>query len=176
MKSKLLRWIPLVTAAVLVGLDQLFKQLILTHLKPVSSISVIPHFLNLTYVENRGAAFGILQGQTIILVFVVAIFLAAILYFLISGKIRSTFLIWTLSLILAGGVGNLIDRISRGYVVDYLDIGPLFSFPVFNFADCCVVVGAIMLIIYMLFLDGKKDKKEISKEENSGTDSTDSAT
>ena len=71
---------------------------------------------------------------------------------------------WCVALIIAGGIGNLIDRILRGFVVDYLDISPLFNFPVFNLADCCVVIGTFLLMLYLFCLEGRQTKKNQAKD------------
>ncbi|MEG1621591.1 MAG: signal peptidase II, partial [Oscillospiraceae bacterium] len=76
-------------------------------------------------------------------------------------RINNKFMIFSSSLIIGGGIGNLIDRVLYGYVVDFIDIGPLFSFPVFNFADSCIVVGTALFVIYLMFFDDKTKKKEI---------------
>lgn len=147
------KYIALFSAAVLVLIDQLIKLWVLASLKPVGSITVISNLFDLTYVENPGAAFGILKGETVFLsVIVTAVLLVAVIA-LLSGKITSKFLIWSIALVIAGGFGNLIDRVARGFVVDYLDFSALFGFPVFNFADCCVVLGTIMILIHMLILE-----------------------
>lgn len=144
-------------SGLLIVADQLIKIWILGNLAGQPSILVIPHLLQLTYVENRGAAFGVLQGRTWLLSAMTAVVLIVILVLLLSGKIRNKLAVWSLGLIIAGGAGNLIDRIMRGFVVDYLDISPLFSFPVFNLADCCVVIGTFALMFYLLRAeDGKK--------------------
>ncbi|MCI8649218.1 MAG: signal peptidase II [Anaerotruncus sp.] len=142
-------------AAVLVGVDQWLKIWALEHLAGQASVPLVPHLLQLTYVENRGAAFGVFQGKVEILSILTGAVLVAILIALLLGKFRHNLLLISVGLILAGGFGNLIDRLFRGFVVDYLDISPLFSFPVFNFADCCVVIGTFLMLIYLLFLEGK---------------------
>lgn len=157
------KFIALFTAAALVLVDQLIKLWALASLAPVGQIEVIPNLFNFTYIENRGAAFGILQGRTGFLSIVVALVLIAAIIALLSGKITSKFLTWSFSLVIAGSFGNLIDRVLRGFVVDYLDFSALFGFPVFNFADCCVVVGTIMILIYMLILDRPKPAADQTK-------------
>lgn len=148
--------IVLAVTALLVVADQLMKLWVLDNLAGNPSRLVIPHLLQLTYVENRGAAFGILQGRIGILSIVTLAVVIVLLILLIRGKFSKTKLVtWCIALIIAGGLGNLIDRVVRGFVVDYLDISPLFTFPVFNLADCCVVIGTLLLMFYLLFLEGK---------------------
>ena len=148
------KYIALTVAALLVGLDQWIKAWAAAGL--TQRISVIPGLFYLTYLENTGAAFGIFQGQTLALAIVSMVILAALLFLLLSGKISHRLAIWGISLIVAGGVGNLIDRLARGFVIDYLDFSALFGFPIFNFADCLVVIGTGLVILYILFFDGKK--------------------
>jgi len=160
----------LISAVVLVAIDQLIKIWALGSLAPVRQIQVIPGFFSLTYIENRGAAFGILQGRIGFLSVVVILVLSAALFAILGGKIKASFLIWSLSLVIAGGAGNLIDRVLRGYVVDYLDFSALFGFPVFNFADCCVVIGTFLILIYILFLDRpqKEGLPQVPSSDESG--------
>ena len=150
--------IVLIVSALLVLADQLIKLWVLAALPGAPSVTLIPGLLQLTYVENRGAAFGIFQGRVGLLSIVTLAVIAVAVWLLVSGKIRHKLAMWSVALIVAGGLGNLIDRIFRAFVVDYLDVSPLFHFPVFNFADCCVVVGTILLAVWLLFLEGR-DKK-----------------
>lgn len=147
------KYIALAFSAVLVGVDQLLKAHMVEILPQNGRIEVVRGLFYLTYVENRGAAFGILQNLTGLLSLITAVVLMAALYYLLSGKVKSKFMIWSLSLVIAGGVGNLIDRVYRGYVVDYLDFSALFGFPVFNFADCCVVVGTVLILCGIVWSD-----------------------
>ena len=149
-----------VVAAVLVVIDQIIKKWAMDYLMGVGSVTVIPGFFNLTYVENRGAAFGIFQGNSRLLAIITAFAMLAILVAVYAGFIKEKFAVCTILIIVGGGVGNLIDRVIMGYVVDYLDFSAVFGFPVFNFADCCVVVGAVLLMIYMLIFDKKAEKEK----------------
>jgi len=155
----------LLSAAVLIIIDQVIKLWALAALAPPDgvSITVIPGLFLLTYVENPGAAFGILNGATGFLSITVSIVLIVAISAIVSGKIKDKFLIFAASLVIAGGAGNLIDRLWRGFVVDYLDFSALFGFPVFNFADCCVVTGTILILIYILFFD-EQHKESIAPE------------
>ena len=153
----------------LIAIDQIIKYWAVAQLLPVSRIPVIPEFFYFTYVRNFGAAFGILQGQRVLLTAVVILVILGGLYFILSGRAKERFVIWTVALVLAGGTGNLIDRMVRGYVIDYLDFGALFGFPVFNFADCCVVIGTFLLVIYTLKTDYAAHKRK-GLEESADTD------
>lgn len=150
--------IAILLAAVAVVIDQFLKVLVVNHLKPVGNITVMPKFLDFTYVENSGAAFGILKNQLWMLIAVTVLVSAVIMVFLFSYH-RHTFFSYAASvLIIAGGIGNMIDRIFYGYVVDYIHVS--FFSPVFNFADCCVTVGCVFLIIHVLFFADRKNKRE----------------
>lgn len=143
--------------AVMIAADQLIKVWALKQLSLIESIPLIQGVLHLTYVENRGAAFGMLQGKVGILLIVTGIFLAGMLIAILTGKIKDKFLIWSFSLVIAGGIGNLIDRAFRGFVVDYIDFR-LIHFPVFNLADCCVVVGIFFVLLYELILEPRRQQ------------------
>lgn len=143
-----------VMAVLLVIIDQATKLWAINNLKGKPAITVIPGFLDFSYLENTGAAFGIFKGHTIILGVVTAIILGIMLIMILSGKINNKFVVWTLALIIAGGIGNVIDRFRYDYVVDFIDVtwGILRNFPVFNFADICVTVGAVLIILYIAFV------------------------
>lgn len=117
--------------------------------------------INLSYCENTGAAFSIFKGQLLFLIIITSVFILLGIYLIASKRIKEPFLVISLSLIIAGGLGNLIDRIFRHFVIDYIEI-KLFRFAVFNFADCCVVIGAIILAVAYIFLEKKKDNKNES--------------
>lgn len=137
-------------AAVLIGLDQLVKYLVMTRIPLHGSVPFLPHVLELTYLQNRGAAFSLFSEHTWLLTLcslVMSVILALALWKrFFAHPIGRT----ALSLILAGAVGNLIDRAARGYVVDMFHT--LFmEFAVFNVADICLVVGCIIAAIYYIF-------------------------
>ena len=146
---------------ILVIVDQVIK-IIISNTIGVSgnSITLIPHVLKLTYLENTGAAFGMFSGRILligvdllIIFFVLKLLLDKKSELIKGNKVGLTF-------ILAGGIGNLIDRIFRGSVVDYLDITDLFDYPIFNFADICVVVGVILIIIVILISTVQRQERE----------------
>lgn len=141
--------------ALLIALDQIIKGWALNFLQYKGSISVIDNVFNLTYVENRGAAFGLFQNNQ--WVFIVVALIASIigLYFLHSNKISSKLGKLSVVLIIAGALGNLIDRIRLDYVVDYFDFVFIWNY-VFNLADCFIVVGTILLCIYVIISDNKQ--------------------
>lgn len=144
-----------IIVAILIGLDQIIKYWALNYLQDIESIPVINNIFNLTYVENRGAAFGMLQNNQTIFIVVAAIASCYGLYYLHTKKVNNIGKIGIL-LVISGAMGNLIDRIRLGFVVDYLDFHIIWSY-VFNLADCFVVVGTILLCIYII--TSEEDKK-----------------
>jgi len=144
----------LVCVAALVGIDQAIKLWAVQALAPVESITLIPHVLELRFVLNQGMAFSLLSGRQLFLILTTT---AALLLFRSRGKLlqQTAFI-----LVLAGGIGNLIDRVLNGEVVDY--INPLFiDFAVFNFADICVCVGVALWVLVILLeeVDDKPSKE-----------------
>lgn len=153
-----------ILAVVLILVDQLTKLLTRAHIEPGGSVPFLPHVLDLTYVKNTGAAFSILEEHTWLLTLFSAVIVLLIAWLLWKKFFTNRLGMFSAVLILAGGVGNLIDRAVFGYVTDM--IRTLFmQFPVFNVADCCITVGVVLLAIYVLFF-----YKEDKKEEEHGTD------
>lgn len=150
----------IVAGVLLVVLDQFFKLWVLSSLKPIGSYKIIESLFYLTYVENRGAAFGILQGHITLLSGLTFLVLVAVLALFFNGAFKGRVLQWSVIAGVSGGVGNLIDRVFRGYVVDYLDFSSLFGFPVFNFADILVVCGTLSVLLCILLYDDKKTARE----------------
>jgi len=138
----------------LIGLDQISKFLAVKYLVNIGSIPIIKDIFHLTYVENRGAAFGMFQNNQMI--FVVVALAACIfgLYYLYKKQLnllgKSAII-----LIIAGAIGNLIDRVRLGFVVDYFDFRIVWNY-VFNVADVFVVIGTILLCIYIIFFENDK--------------------
>lgn len=139
---------------ILVLIDQIIKYICVNSLQEIGSIPLIENVLHFTYVENRGAAFGIFQNaQVFFIVVTSAVLIGMVIYLKIKSPVQPV-LLTAITLIAAGAVGNLIDRIFRGYVVDFIDFR---VFPVFNIADIAVCCGAALLIIYILFLEKKEN-------------------
>ena len=156
--------VTLLIIALLTCVDQLIEMAVVKYLKPVGSVMVINGFFHLRYVENTGAIFGSMPSKTIILSILVFIIVLVSLFLLLSKKIKPGFIYCCLVLVIAGGIGNLIDRVFRGFVVDYLE--PLFvNFAIFNFADCLVTVGAFSMMGYLIF-DIFKDFRKAKNEEH----------
>ena len=143
----------LISVLVLIVLDQITKIAVYANLRPIGRIPLIDGVLSLTYLENRGAAWGIMQGQIPVLSIITVIVLAFILYF--YGRVPDDKkYIWfklTMTLIMAGAIGNLFDRIIRTFVVDFIYF-ELINFPIFNVADIYVTCGAFLLIFVTLFV------------------------
>ena len=144
-------------AAALVALDQLVKFLVRANIPLGESIPFIPYVLQFTYVQNTGAAFSLLEEHTWVLTLIslgASILLAVLLF---KKVFPHPFAMTCLSVVLAGAVGNLIDRAFLGYVTDMFQT--LFiNFAVFNVADICVVCGGIAFCVYYLLFHGKEDK------------------
>ena len=138
----------------LICIDQFSKYLALNYLKLEGSIPVIQNIFHLTYVENRGAAFGMFQNNQIVFIIVAVVASIVGLYYIYKKKLN---LLGNISivLIISGAIGNLIDRVRLGFVVDYFDFRFIWDY-VFNVADVFVVVGTILLCIYIIVFE--KDK------------------
>lgn len=152
----------------LTGTDQLIKLWAVENLKNSASRDFIKigklDVMHLNYLENDGAVFGSFSGMRWVLVTVTAALMIFCVIYMVRHKTEKIVVV-CMTLIVSGGLGNMIDRVFRGgIVVDYLDL-QLFNFAVFNFADCCVTVGAALLLIYILFLD-KSNKKLEENERN----------
>ena len=160
MKEKTKKTCICVSVIILILIDQIVKYFI-EYNKELLPLNVIGDFLQISYYQNTGIAFGIGIGNVVIFIICNIIILGIIAKFIISQNQRldekNKFI---LSLVLAGGTSNLIDRIFRGYVVDYIDITPLIKFPIFNMADILICVGAIGFAVEVLKYIKYKDKNE----------------
>lgn len=148
----------IVLFAALLGADQLIKYWTVEHLALGESAAFLPGIVQLTRVHNYGAAWSSFSGMRWLLSAVTAAILIAVLVLLLRGVVRHPAGRVAGALILAGGLGNLIDRVRLGYVVDMFHFVFWPSYPVFNLADICIVAGAILGAIYYLFLYEKHDK------------------
>ena len=136
---------------IIVLIDQIIKLIVTNSMNIYESIQVINNFLNITYVRNIGAAFSLLSGNIFLLSSVSIIALILIYIFLLKDKKLSKIQIYLYSLLIGGIIGNLIDRIFRRYVVDYIDLNIFgYNFPVFNFADICIVLGVLLLLVAVI--------------------------
>lgn len=155
-------WYALLLAACIAG-DQLLKYWVVNHLGIGQSAAFLPGLVRLTRLHNTGAAWGSFSGSTALLTAVTAVLLVAVAWLVLKKVIRHPLGLCAAMLVLGGGIGNMIDRICRGYVVDMFDL-EFMSYPIFNLADCFVVVGVILGAVYYLWFydkyDGRKAKHD----------------
>ena len=155
-------WYALLLAACIAG-DQLLKYWVVRHLEIGQSAAFLPGLVRLTRLHNTGAAWGSFSGSTALLTAVTAVLLIAVAWLVLKKVIRHPLGLCAAMLVLGGGIGNMIDRICRGYVVDMFDL-EFMDYPIFNLADCFVVVGVILGAVYYLWFydkyDGRKAKHD----------------
>lgn len=169
MKSKIFnyRTLMLIVSLALAGIDQLTKWLAVKFIKPEGSIPVLrfgeTEWINFTYCENTGMSFSLLEGQRVILIAVPIILIALVEWYIFSGRASDKKMMFALASLAGGGLGNLIDRIFMGYVVDFIDFR-IINFAIFNFADICAVLGGIAFAIMIIVEDSKSDKKKKADE------------
>lgn len=154
-----------VIGAVVLLIDVLTKLWAKMCFAEIVTIPVIEDIFHLTYVENRGAAFGVFQGQRIFFILVAIAVAVLVVYIAARYKNKPWMLNLGLSFLSAGALGNTIDRIWRGYVVDLFDFR-LIDFPVFNVADIFVCLGAGLLAVFFVFFEEKYKKRECENDEN----------
>ena len=140
-------------------LDQFSKQIITSCVDLYEKIEIIPSFFNITYVQNYGAGFSILEGQRFLFILITIVAIIVFSYLLYKGKKAHILYKASLLMILGGTLGNFFDRLTHTYVVDFLDFVIFgYDFPVFNVADCFLTLGVILLLLYTLFIEGKDGK------------------
>lgn len=157
----------------IVALDQVIKWVVSHGMELYESVPVIHNFFHITYLHNYGAAFSLLQGKRwlFLIMTVIVVIAIAVGLFLLRGKI-SKFYNVSMGLFLGGALGNFIDRLVHGYVIDYLEfIFGSYSFPVFNLADMGVVIGATLTVFYLLFLEERMKKKKDGNDDGKRTQS-----
>ena len=144
-----------------VSVDLLSKYLVTLFLKPIGDFPIIPEVFHLTYHENPGAAWGMLQDARWVFMTISTVAIIGMLLYLYTGWVTSKLSEAAFLLIISGGIGNMVDRISLGYVVDFLH-AKFIDFPVFNVADSCVTVGAFILIASLIIeiINEKKQTEE----------------
>lgn len=145
---------------ILLVIDQIIKIVIRYSINEYQEIKVIKNFFSITYVQNTGAAFSIMKDATIILILLSIIFIIVLNNYIKKQESNFTKIdIISYGLIMGGVYGNLIDRIIHRKVTDYLSFNIFnYSFPIFNFADICIVIGAILIVIDIIFLKNKNKK------------------
>ena len=159
--------LPIIAVVILILLDQGTKFWALASLKPIHNMTLVEGFMDLTFVENRGVAFGMFSGQRWFILLLTGIIAAGLIWFYKAMPKKKEYFPLRVSLVmvLSGAIGNIIDRLFRGYVVDFFEF-TFFEWPVFNVADIYVVVGVILLALMLIFvvkeedLDFKKKKDE----------------
>ena len=151
-----------ILAVLLVAADQLTKYLTRANIPLGENITFIPHLLDLTYVQNTGAAFSSFEGQQWLFALIFLLFTVGVIYEYFKSPMGfSAFERWCIASVYGGGLGNMIDRVRLGYVVDMIET-EFMDFPVFNVADCFITCGCILMMISLVFFnkefwkDGKK--------------------
>lgn len=142
-------FVALIIGILIAVLDQIIKYFVSLYLQPIGSVSVIDNLFSLTYVENNGVAFGMFSDMRWLFVVLTGVLIAIIVAYMFKKRPKEKIFYISTALIIGGGIGNLIDRIFYGYVIDYLSLS--FFSPVCNFADYCITVGTVILMIYLLF-------------------------
>lgn len=148
----------IILSIIFIIIDQLSKIIVVNNLTNNKSIEVIKSFFYLTYTNNKGAAFSILTGRRILLILVALIVIGVLIYYVRKNKIEGKVNKIALSLVIGGSIGNLIDRILRGAVIDFIDVKIFgYNFPIFNLADTFIVIGVFLLIIEMFRKEHRND-------------------
>lgn len=150
----------IILSIILTFTDQLSKFIVIKALNVNHSIEVIKNFFYLTYTHNKGAAFSILTGKRIFLVLIAIFIIAAILYYLKKNTPNNSLSKIAFSFVIGGSLGNLIDRILRGYVIDFIDVKIFgYDFPIFNLADTFITIGIFILILFSLKKESNNDNR-----------------
>ncbi len=149
----------------LVVLDQIVKYLVRANIPLGGSVPFIPYLLDLTYVQNTGAAFSMLRSHTWVLTLTSAIVVVVMCALLVKGFFKNHLGLFSAALVLSGGMGNLIDRVVFGFVTDMFQT-TFMEFAVFNVADCCITIGVPLLFLYVWLYVGKDEKKEDEADES----------
>ncbi len=151
----------------LVIIDQIIKYWAVNTLMPVRVMDFIKFgdfdFIGFRYAENDGAAFSSFSGAKYFLLILNILLISGLIFYVIKFCKKDKFILVSATLIISGGLGNIIDRIRLGYVIDYIEVR-FFSFAIFNFADMCVVIGACLFLLYAVIND-VKEKKAIKSDE-----------
>ncbi len=159
----------IICGLLVIAADQLSKLYIMNNFALGEGTDFINGLIDIVYIHNRGAAWGMLSGKTWILLGVTIAIMAVCVYLLIKIGFKNKLLFWAIVLVVSGGIGNIIDRIFRGgNVIDFLHFEFWPQFPVFNVADCAIVIGAGLLFLYFTIETVKeiKDKKQVENAEN----------
>ncbi|MBQ4118881.1 MAG: signal peptidase II [Clostridia bacterium] len=150
----------IICGVAVLAVDQITKYYILNNFEIGGTAEFLKGFIDIIYINNKGGAWGILQGYTWALLSITAIIMVICFTLLLKLGKNNKILFWAITLVLFGGIGNMIDRIFRdGNVVDFLHFEFWPTFPIFNVADCAVVVGGGLLVVYFIY-DSIKETKE----------------
>lgn len=158
--------LPLIIMAAVLVADQISKLLVLQYLVPVGQIKLIEGVLHLTYVENRGAAFGMLSNSRWVFMVLSCVAIVILIGYLWRYKPASRLLRLSLALIAGGGIGNMIDRTVYGFVVDFIDVAFVWDY-VFNVADSAVCIGCGLMVLWFIISEVKEQKE---KKKNAGSE------
>lgn len=153
-----------ILSVLIIALDQFTKYLITSNLiLGLHSIPILKGLINIVYVENEGGAWGFMQNNTWLLIAITVLIMMVCVAMLIKYGFKSKLFFFSIILVLSGGIGNLIDRVFRGSVVDFIQFGFFKQFPVFNVADIAVCIGTFMLLFYFILdiIADIKSKKSI---------------
>ena len=156
-------WYIVLLAACVAG-DQLLKGWVVTHLAVGESAPLLPGVVQLTRLHNTGAAWSSFSGKTGLLAAVTIVLMLVVAWLLVKRIVRHPLGVTAGVLVLGGGIGNVIDRVCRGYVVDMLDL-QFVDYPIFNLADCFVVIGVVLGAAYYLWCYDKYDKKKEPRDD-----------
>lgn len=148
-----------ILTAALVVLDQIVKYLVRANIPLGGNAPFLPYLLDLTYVQNTGAAFSMLRSHTWVLTLISTVVVLGMCALIVKGFFKNRLGLFSAALVLAGGMGNLIDRVLFGFVTDMFQT-TFMDFAVFNVADCCITVGVPLLFLYVWLYIGKDEKKE----------------
>ena len=151
-------YIALAIGIVLAVIDQVIKYLVVSNIDENQVVPVITNVLNFTHIHNEGVAFGMFDGMRWIFVALTLVLLVAIIGIMFKKRPNGKMFYVSVALIVGGGIGNLIDRVFFGYVIDYISLS--FFPPICNFADYCITFGTALLMIYILFFSDYFKKEE----------------
>ncbi len=151
-------------SALIVAADQFAKWLISSQMTLTDSITAIPGLFEIVYVKNFGAAFSIMSGRVSLLSLISVLFCLGVAVYWIVKRPKKPLLCAALAMMFSGALGNAIDRICRGYVVDFIKT-TFIDFPVFNIADIAIVLGAVLLVVYVVWFDEETGKRQKRRKE-----------
>lgn len=152
-----------------VAADQITKQIVLANIAMYDEVSFLPGILHFTYIENKGAAFGMLANNRWVFLVISSLAIIAFVFYIIKYKPQSPLLRVSLSFVIGGGIGNMIDRCFRGSVVDMIEV-EFIDFYVFNVADMFVCVGCGLMVLYMILEEIREAKAKKSEKESTNAD------